>query len=174
MSRRRTGRLAPELGRDYVPFDRIPNQEKTDSEDIGYSADSQHTIGEDEIIEEIDEKIHREEVLNGYAEKWPRIGKIFSWHREKLGAEEKQGPEGENGRRTSPQYSPDTDKERVIQLKSGKKSSEVYRKEVRGNSPAEQMLIEKKRMIEKKREMTHRAKTKERREIMLDQLTIPR
>lgn len=59
-SRRKTGKLAPELGQEFVGVEHIANQEKSDSADVGFDAESQAAIGEDEIIGVIDQKIKQE------------------------------------------------------------------------------------------------------------------
>ncbi len=59
-SRRKTGKLAPELGKEFVASEHIANQEKQDSTDVGFDAESQAAIGENEIIDAIGQKIQQE------------------------------------------------------------------------------------------------------------------
>jgi hypothetical protein len=59
-SRRKTGKLAPELGREFVGAEHIANQKKEDSTDVGFDAESHAAIGEDEIIGALDQKIKQE------------------------------------------------------------------------------------------------------------------
>jgi hypothetical protein len=174
-SRRRSqGKLAPELGQDYISTDQIPNQDKQDGSDVGHDVDGSFTIGEDEIIEQIDEKIAQKKILKGYMAKQPKEGEVLVWHRDNPKTEKKQGSEShESTVIVSPQYSPDAGKERIINLKAGRGSG-YYRKDTRGEYVSRYKLLQRKKLIETKREMTNRAKKAEKNRILKDHFTVPK
>lgn len=174
-SRRKSGgKLAPELGHDYISTDQIPNQDKQDGSDVGYDVDGNFAIGEDEIINQIDKKIAKEKMLKDYAKKWPKEGEVFVW-RDGGGrkTEKDKTPKDLTPETLSPQYSPNTDKTRIVNLKAGRGSG-YYRKDTRGELVSRYELLRRKKLIETKREMTNRAKKAERGKVMRGQFTTPK
>lgn len=171
-SRRKSGgKLAPELGHDYISTDQIPNQDKQDGSDVGHDVDGNFTIGEDEVIDQIDQKIADEKILKDYVARQPKEGEVFAWHSSNV-KKRKEG-EGESFEVTSPQYSADTDKTRIVNLKAGRGSG-YYRKDTRGELVSRYELLRRKKLIETKREMTHRAKKAEVSRILKEQFTVPK
>lgn len=173
-SRRKSGaKLAPELGQDYVSTDQIPNQDKQDGSDVGYDVDGNFTIGEDEIIDQIDKKIAEEKILKDYAKKRPREGKIFVWQSDGQKKEKDQSQKDLTPEILSPQYSRDSGKTGIINLKAGRGPG-YFRKDTRGELVSRYELLQKKKLIKTKREMTSRAKKAEKNRILKEQFTAPK
>lgn len=105
-SRRKTGKMAPELGEDYVPFENIPHQHRQSGGDIGFEADSQAAIGENEVIDEIDEKIRQEKILKSYMEQQPKKREFTVWHAKKQSKKEEDSENKASPKNMPSQYSP--------------------------------------------------------------------